>query len=74
MTDASDFETLRRELHELRLLYKKIAEHHIPAEEPTPEDIEALESEDEIIGEEEIWKALNRPTKNKESKPCSGSK
>jgi len=60
MTNAPDLETIRQELHELRLLYKKIAEQHIPTEEPTPEDIEALESEDEMIGEEEIWKALNR--------------
>ena len=63
MTNASDLETIRRELHELRLLYKKIAEQHIPAEEPTPEDIEALESQDETVGEEEIWKALKRPKK-----------
>ncbi len=60
MTDTSDLETIRRELHELRLLYKKIAEHHIPTEEPTPEDIEALDSEDETVGEEEIQKALKR--------------
>ncbi|MFH2111153.1 MAG: hypothetical protein ABIJ47_07850 [Candidatus Bathyarchaeota archaeon] len=74
MTNASDLETIRQELHELRLLYKKIAEQHIPTEEPTPEDIEALESEDELVGEEDIWKTLKRPTKNKEPKPCSGSK
>ena len=60
MADASDLETIRQELHELRLLYKKVAEQHIPTEEPTPEDIEALESEDELVGEEEIWKALIR--------------
>ena len=74
MTDTSDLETIRQELHELRLLYKKIAEQHIPTEEPTPEDIAALENEDEIVGEEEIWKVLHRPTENKEPKPCSGSK
>ena len=60
MADASDLETIRQELHELRLLYKKIAEQHIPTEEPTPEDIKALGSEDELVGEEEIWKALIR--------------
>jgi len=60
MTDASDLETIRQELHELRLLYKKIAEQHIPTEEPTPEDIEALESQYETVGEEEIRKALKQ--------------
>ena len=58
MTDASDLETIRQELHQLRLLYKKIAEQHISTEEPTPEDTEALESEDETVGEEEVLKAL----------------
>jgi len=61
MTDASDLETIRQELHELRLLYKKTAEQHIPTEDPTPEDTEALESEDETVGEEEILKALKQP-------------
>lgn len=61
MTDASDLETIRQELYELRLLYKKIAEQHIPTEEPTPEDIEALESEDETVGEEEVLNALKQP-------------
>jgi len=31
-----------------------------PAEESTPEAIEALESQDEIVGEEEIQKASKR--------------
>jgi hypothetical protein len=62
MTDTPDLETIRQELHELRLLYKKIAEHHIPTEEPLPGDIEALESEEETVGEKEIWKALQRPS------------
>ena len=60
MTNTSDLETIRQELHELRLLYKKIAEQHIPTEGPTPEDTEALDSEDVTVGEEEIRKALKR--------------
>ncbi len=60
MTDAHDLETIRQELHMLRLLYKKIADQHIPTEKPTPEDTEALETEDETVGEEEILKALKR--------------
>jgi len=61
MTDTPDLETIRQELHEPRLLYKKIAEQHIPTEEPLPGDIEALESEEETLGEEEIRRALKRP-------------
>ena len=46
--------------HEPKTTHKKIAEQHIPTEEPTAEDIEALESEDELVGEEEIRKALKQ--------------
>ena len=60
MTNTAELETIRQELHELRLLYKKIAEQHIPTEKPTPEDTEALESEDETVGEEEIRRALKQ--------------
>ena len=61
MTGTHDPEAIRQELHELRILYKKIAEQHIPTEDPTPEDIEALEREDETVGEDEIWKDLKQP-------------
>jgi len=63
MTETPDLQNIREELHELRLLYKKIAEQHIPAEEPQPEDVKALESRDETVGEEEIWRALDRGRK-----------
>jgi hypothetical protein len=74
MTNTPDLESILEELHELRLLYKKIAEQHIPTEEPSPQDIKDLERREETVGEEEIWRALNRPTENKGPQPCSGSR
>lgn len=62
MTNTPDLESILEELHELRLLYKKIAEQHIPAEEHSPKDIKDLDRREETVGEEEIWRALKRPT------------
>ena len=63
MAETPELENIREELHELRLLYKKIAEQHIPTEKPQPEDVEALENREETVGEEEIWRALERGRK-----------
>jgi hypothetical protein len=46
------------ELKELRILYKKLVEKLIPAEEPTSEEKRAIEEKDEIADETEIMKAL----------------
>ncbi|MFQ5712117.1 MAG: hypothetical protein ACE5GD_10130 [Candidatus Geothermarchaeales archaeon] len=51
---------IREELKELRLLYKGLVEKLIPVEEPTKEEREAIESEDKIIGEEELIKSLSK--------------
>jgi len=72
MINTPDLESILEELHELRLLYKKIAEQHIPTEEPSPLEIKDLESREEMVGEEEIWRALKTPKETKGPRSCSG--
>lgn len=60
MIERSEIRIIREELYELRQLYKKIAEEHIATEEPSPEDIESLESGEGTVGEDEIWGVLDR--------------
>lgn len=50
---------IREELKEIRLLYKGLIERLIPIEEPLKDEKEAIESSDEVIGEEEIMKTLS---------------
>jgi len=53
-------EEIRKELRELRLLYKELAEKLIPVEKPTPEEQKAIEEKDEIAGEDELMKVLDK--------------
>ncbi len=49
---------IREELRELRLLYKELVERLIPVEEPEPDEKKAIKEEDEIVGEEELFRVL----------------
>jgi len=49
---------MREELRELRLLYRGLVERLISVEEPLGDEKEAIEAGDEIVGEEEVMKAL----------------
>jgi len=49
---------MREELRELRLLYRGLVERLIPIEEPLGDEKEAIEAGDEVVGEEEVMKAL----------------
>jgi len=49
---------IREGLKELRLLYKELAEKLIPIEEPKPDERKAIEEEDELVNEDELFKAL----------------
>lgn len=46
-------------LNEIRLLYRELVERLIPVDEPLSDEKEAIESKDEIVGEEELMKALD---------------
>jgi archaellum component FlaC len=60
MIETSELNDIREELHTLRLLYKKIAEQHIPIEDPTQEDLEALECTEETIDLDNILTTLGK--------------
>jgi hypothetical protein len=45
---------IREELKEIKLLYKELVEKLVPVEEPLEDEKEAIESSDEVVGEEEI--------------------
>ena len=49
---------IREELREIKLLYKGLVEKLIPVEESLEGEKEAIEANDEVVGEEEIMKAL----------------
>ena len=49
---------IREELKELRILYKELAEKLIPVEEPKPDERRAIEEEDELANEDELFQAL----------------
>ena len=53
-------EDIRRELRELRLLYKELVEKLILTGQPTPEERKAIEEKDEIADEKELMKALGK--------------
>ena len=44
----------------IRLLYKELVEKLIPEEEPEPEERKAIEEDDELVSEEELFQALKR--------------
>ena len=51
---------IRDELKELRLLYKELVEKLIPEEEPEPDERKAIEENDELVSEEELFQALKK--------------
>ncbi len=51
---------IRKELEELRLLYKELVEKLIPTEQPTLEERKAIENTDEVINEKELMKTLGK--------------
>ena len=49
---------IRDELKELRLLYRSLVDKLVPGEEPLEDEIEAIESSDELVGEDEVFRVL----------------
>ncbi len=49
---------IRDELKELRLLYKSLVGKLVPEEEPLEDEKEAIESSDELLGEDEVFRGL----------------
>jgi hypothetical protein len=51
-------EILNQIREELRLLYKELAKRLIPFGEPEPDERRAIEEEDELASEDELFQAL----------------
>ena len=51
---------IRKELEELRLLYKELVEKLIPTKQPTAEERKAIEDKDEVANEKELMKTLDK--------------
>ena len=49
---------IRRDLDVLLKLYARLVDKIVPEEEPTPEDIETIRDEDDVVGEDELMRAL----------------
>jgi hypothetical protein len=51
---------IRKELEELRLLYKELVEKLIPTEQPTPEEKTAIQEKGQVADEKELMKTLGK--------------
>ena len=51
---------IRNELKELRLLYRELVDRLIPVEEPEADERRAIEEEDEVVGEDELFRVLRK--------------
>lgn len=60
------------ELRELRTLYKNLVDSLVPVDKPTPEEVEAIEGEDEDVDEEELNRILAEKHAGKKC-PMQGS-
>lgn len=58
MSGSPSLQEIYDELKELRLLYERLIDRLIPVGEPSKEEREAIESVDEIVGEEELFRTL----------------
>jgi archaellum component FlaC len=54
-----ELRAIRKEIKELRMLYKNLAEKVIPLEEPTSDDRRAIKRKERIIKEEKLMRALD---------------
>jgi archaellum component FlaC len=73
MSESSEIQEIREEIRELRLLYRKLAEDLIPEEEPTPEEVEALDAEPkEYLSEGELLDLLRPEAGRKPGRSSSG--
>jgi len=50
---------IRNELKELRLLYRELVDRLIPMEEPEADERRAIEEEDEVVSEDELFRVLS---------------
>jgi len=51
---------IRNELKKLRLLYRELVDRLIPMEEPEADERRAIEEEDEVVSEDELFRVLRK--------------
>ena len=56
--ELNELRKIRQDLDILTDLYVRLIERLIPEEDPEEEDIRAIREEDEIVGEEELFRVL----------------
>jgi len=57
-TEVRELQKIRQNLDILTDLYAKLIDRLLPEEDPDEEDIKAIREEDEIVGEEELFRVL----------------
>ena len=63
--DETTFEEILVELRELRTLYKTLVDSIVPVEKPTPEEVKAIEGQDEDVDEQEFKRILAKKHANR---------
>ncbi len=63
--EETAFEEILVELRELSALYKTLVDSLVPVEKPTPEEVEAMEGEDEDVDEEKLKRILAKKHANR---------
>ncbi len=58
--ELKELEKIRHDLDVLTDLYSKLVDRLLPEEEPDDEDTKAIAEEDEVVGEEELFRVLRR--------------
>jgi len=72
MTGSSEIQQLREEIQELRLLYRRLAETLLPEEEPTPDEVAALDDEPkEYFSESEFLRMLQSNVRRRSKRSAS---
>ena len=59
MPTSVKLEDIKRKLETLESMVRLLLERGIPEDEPLPDEVEAIESEDELISLEDAKKLLN---------------
>ncbi len=54
-----EYEVIRNEIRELRMLYKNLIDKMVPLEEPTPSDKSSIKKKEGVASESSLMKALD---------------
>ncbi len=60
---STELEEIRRKLETIESMVRLLLEREIPEDEPLPDEIEAIESEDELISLEDVRKGREEENK-----------